>query len=222
MRSLLVVVADEVVELSLLLQEVLARGFGGFFLQGQVHAFVPTVLLWITRSDTLDADPEAQPPHRELAQAKEGAVAREGHPVVAADRPRQPEILESPFKHGKCVALLGGLEGFAAQQVATGEVGHGQGIAVATIREHELALVIGAPQIVGTIRSGEAGALRLEVLAPAAAGHQAMPIQYRMHGADGRQRNAQAPAFDLLADLGSTPAGVLLAQLNNQRLDLER
>jgi hypothetical protein len=49
-----------------------------------------------------------------------------------------------------------------------------------------------------------------------------MPIQYRMYGADGRQRNAQALALDLLADLGSAPAGVLLAQLNNQGLELER
>src|ERR1700722_8370547 len=123
MGSLPVVIVDEGIELGLLLQEVLPRRFGGLFLQGQVHAFVPTVLLGIPWPDTLDADPEAQPPHRELAQAKEGAVAREGHPVVAADRPWQPEVLESPFKDGKCEALLGGLEGFAAQQVAAGEVG---------------------------------------------------------------------------------------------------
>src|ERR1700689_1045535 len=48
-----------------------------------------------------------------------------------------------------------------------------------------------------------------------------MAIQYGMHGADGRQRYAQAQAFDLLADLGSTPAGVLSAQLHDQGLDLE-
>ena len=55
MRSLLVVIVDEGIELGLLLQEVFPRRFSGFFLQGQVHAFVPTVLLWITRLDTLDA-----------------------------------------------------------------------------------------------------------------------------------------------------------------------
>ena len=71
------------------------------------------------------------------------------------------------------------------------------------------------------LRSGERGAFGLEVMAPAPAGHQTMPIQYGMHSADGRQRNAQAQTFDLLTDLGSTPAGVLLAQLNNQGLDLE-
>ena len=126
MRSLLVVIVDEGIELGLLLQEVFPRRFGGFFLQGQVHAFVPTVLLWITRLDALDADAEAQPPDREFAEAEEGAVAGEGHTVVAADRPRQPEVLESPFKDGKSIDLLGGLEGLAAQQVAAGEVGDGQ------------------------------------------------------------------------------------------------
>src|SRR5580692_483235 len=189
MRSLLVVIVDEGIELGLLLQEVLPRRFGGFFLQGQVHAFVPTVLLWITRLDTLDADPEAQPPDRELAEAKEGAVAGEGHAVVATDRTWQSEVLESPFKDGKCVALLGGLEALAAQQVAAGEVSDGQGIAVATIGEHELALVIGAPQIVGMIGAGKTCAFGLEVITLAAAGHQAMAIQYGMHSADGRQRN---------------------------------
>jgi hypothetical protein len=82
-----------------------------------VHAFVPTVLLWVTRLDTLDSDPEAQPPHRELAQAKEGAVAGEGGTVVAADRARQPEVLEGPFKDGKSIDLLGRRECLAAQQV---------------------------------------------------------------------------------------------------------
>src|SRR5471032_3284903 len=116
MRSFLVVVVDEGVELGLLLQEVFSRRFGGFILQGQMHPFVPTVLLWITRLDALDADPQAKPPDRELAEAKEGAVAGEGHTVVAADRPRQPEVLESPFKDAKSIDLLGRRQCLAAQQ----------------------------------------------------------------------------------------------------------
>ena len=57
MRSLLVVDADELIERGLLLQEVLARRLSGFLLEGQVHAFVATVLLWVSRFDALDADP---------------------------------------------------------------------------------------------------------------------------------------------------------------------
>src|ERR1700733_15829836 len=103
MGSLLVVLADELIELGLLLQEVLARRLGCFLLQSQMHALMPTVLLRITRPDAFDVDPQAQPPDGQFAQAKEGAVAGEGHTVVASDRPRQSEVLEGPFKDGKSV-----------------------------------------------------------------------------------------------------------------------
>ena len=44
-RTLVVVAVEEVVELGLLLQEVLGRGLGGFFFQGQVHALMAAILL---------------------------------------------------------------------------------------------------------------------------------------------------------------------------------
>ncbi len=59
------------------------------------------------------------------------------------------------------------------------------------------------------------------MVTPAAAAHQAMAIEYGVHGADGRQRNPQVAPFDLLADLRRTPAGVLFAQMYDQGLDLE-
>src|SRR5882757_5481667 len=49
-----------------------------------------------------------------------------------------------------------------------------------------------------------------------------MPVQHRMHGTDGGQRDLRVPPFDLLADLRSSPAGVLLLQLHDQLLDLKR
>jgi hypothetical protein len=61
--------------------------------------------------------------------------------------------------------FAGALQAFTAQQVARGEVRDGQGIAVAVIGEHELALVIGTPEIIGLIRSGQAGSFGLEVMA---------------------------------------------------------
>ncbi len=56
MRAFVVVAVDEVVELGLLLQEVQGRRFGGFLLQGQVHALVAAVLLGMAGLDALDAD----------------------------------------------------------------------------------------------------------------------------------------------------------------------
>jgi hypothetical protein len=43
----------------LLLQKIGCGGFGGFFFQGQMHAFVTAVLLRMTWFDALDANAQA-------------------------------------------------------------------------------------------------------------------------------------------------------------------
>jgi hypothetical protein len=50
--------------------EVARGGFGGLFLQRQVHALVTAVLLRMSRLDALDLNSSPQPPHRELAQSE--------------------------------------------------------------------------------------------------------------------------------------------------------
>ena len=55
----LVVVVDELVEASLLDEEVPGRRLGGFLLEGQMHTFVAAVLLGMTGLDALDVDAEA-------------------------------------------------------------------------------------------------------------------------------------------------------------------
>ena len=67
-RAFVVELLMKASNLGLLLQQVGAGRPGGFFLQGQMHAFVPAVLLGMTRPDALDADAQAQPPDRELAR----------------------------------------------------------------------------------------------------------------------------------------------------------
>jgi hypothetical protein len=59
MRALLVADADELVEPGLLLQEVFARGPGGFFLERQVHALVTPA----GRSRTSSTNAGAQTPN---------------------------------------------------------------------------------------------------------------------------------------------------------------
>ena len=62
MRSLIVVAVDEVIELGLLLQEVVASQLCGFRLQGRMHAFMAAILLRVAGLDALDRDAETQPP----------------------------------------------------------------------------------------------------------------------------------------------------------------
>jgi hypothetical protein len=59
-RPLIVVVVDEVIELGLLLQEVVAGRLGGLQLQGQMHALMAAVLLRVAGLDALDLDAEAE------------------------------------------------------------------------------------------------------------------------------------------------------------------
>ncbi|HVO02721.1 MAG TPA: hypothetical protein VMT54_11000 [Candidatus Cybelea sp.] len=78
----------EVVEPGLLLQEVGTGGPGGFLLQGQMHALVPSVLLRVAGLDALDLDAAPEPPDRELGEVEEAVGAGERHAVVGADSVR--------------------------------------------------------------------------------------------------------------------------------------
>ena len=55
-RSFVVKLLEKVIELGLLLQTVHACGASGFGFEGQVHAFMPAVLLRMTGLDALDGD----------------------------------------------------------------------------------------------------------------------------------------------------------------------
>ena len=99
----------------------------------------------------------SQPPDGEFAQTIQRMPRRERYAVIRADRLRQAEFLERALEHGEGELLLGGRQRFAGQQVATGEIGDRQRIAVPMIAKHELAFVIGAPQRVGLGRARQLG-----------------------------------------------------------------
>jgi hypothetical protein len=95
-RTFVVEDVKELVEASLLLQEVGCSRFGGLFLEREMHAFVTAILLGMTRLDALDADAEAQPPDRQLAQVEQSVCGSEGHAVVAADIGGKAALLKKP------------------------------------------------------------------------------------------------------------------------------
>jgi hypothetical protein len=59
MRTLVVEDLDELVEAGLLLEKIAGGGFGSFFLQSEMHAFMTAVLLRMTRFDAFDTHAQA-------------------------------------------------------------------------------------------------------------------------------------------------------------------
>src|SRR5215469_17960528 len=122
-----------------------AAGLVASFFQSQMHALMATILLGVSRFYPLDADSQAQPPHREFAQVKQGVCRSEGHAIVAADVGRQAALFKKSLKHSKSKVFFGGGERLADQQIPTRMIGDGQRVAVVMIPQQELALVIGTP-----------------------------------------------------------------------------
>jgi len=88
-------------------------------------------------------------------------------------------------------------------------IGNGERIAVAAIAELELALEVGAPQIIGSGTRGQRRAARA-VARPAATLDQAMAIEHRMDGAFGRNPDiAIEPPDQQFADLARAPVRFL-------------
>jgi len=107
-RALVVVDAGEGIEARLLLQEVFSGRLGGFLLQGQMHTFVPAVLLGCAGLMRSMAIPRRSHPHGQFAQAEEGAVAGEGHTVCRCGWRAQAVVLEvlSKTLKAKCSRVL--------------------------------------------------------------------------------------------------------------------
>src|SRR6202042_2795302 len=150
-----------------------------------MHAFLAAILLGVTGLDPFDADTEPEPPDRQFAPVEQGLGGSEGNTVSAADAGWQAALLKKPFQHGESVVFLGGRQGFTGEQKTAGGIGGGQRIAVLTIAQQELSLVIGAPQLVGLLAQRQSSSLSTTTQATAAL-DQTVSIQDRMDGALGR------------------------------------
>jgi hypothetical protein len=70
---------------------------------------------------------KAHPPDQELAQTEKGPCNGEGHAVVGLDRLGQTELVEDALEHAERVRFVGAAQRLAAEQIAAGKVGDGQG-----------------------------------------------------------------------------------------------
>src|SRR5271156_5133593 len=180
-----------------------------------MHAFRATILLGVTRLDPLDADTEPEPTDRQFAPVEQGLSGSKGNAVIATDAGRQPTLFKKPFKHSESVVFSGGRQGFTGEQKTAGVIGDCQRIAVRPISEQELALIVGAPQLVGPLAQRQSGSLSTTTQSTAAF-DQAMAIEHRVDGTFGRVGNSGEPAQQALAGFTSTPAGVLVLYVQDE------
>src|SRR5882757_1048239 len=112
------------------------------------------------------------------------------------------------------------LQTLTADQKARGEVGDGQRITVPLVPHHELALVVGAPELIGCLGHAQRGPLR--PITPALpALDQTVACQHRVDRTLGRRSHRWALPDQPFPDLRSAPVRPFLLDLNNQLLDLE-
>src|SRR2546421_13039579 len=99
----------------------------------------------------------------------------ERNSIVASDRFGKAAIFKQALKSRKGELLARGLECFAQEQISRRVIGDSERIAVALVAHEELALVIGAPKIVGIVWARQCGAVSPRP-SPAHVLHQTVPI----------------------------------------------
>jgi hypothetical protein len=156
-----------------------------------------------------------------LSHQTESFGTGEGNTIVSTDGLGQAELVENGLKYAESVGFLGGGERFAGEQVATGKIGDRQRIAIAPIGKHELALVVGAPKVIGLTGKGKCCSGG-PVAPPHPALDQAMAIENRVDRTDGWGVHIRIEPRELVPDLRRAPARLVLLEAHDLRLDLER
>src|ERR1700686_3910057 len=117
----------------------------------------------------------------------------EGNTVVGADGAGQAAIMEQALKGGKGEFFPIGFQRFTQEQVAGGVVGDRERITITFIAKLKLALVIGAPEIVGKQAFGQGRSFG-STAAPTHGLDQAMAIEHGVNGRGGGSLDGMGPA----------------------------
>src|ERR1700730_6468408 len=111
------------------------------------------------------------------------SLSHQTNAVIGANGLGQSELLENGLEYAERVGFFGGGERLAREDVAAGKVGDGERITVATVGEHEFALIVGAPQLIGLSGKRECRSV-CSVTSRSSALDQAVAIKHGMHRAD--------------------------------------
>jgi hypothetical protein len=175
-RPLEIELLTEALKLELLSMPSAGGRASGCRLQGAMPAFMAAVLLGFAGLDALGEDTQEDPLGGELGEPAQG-VGGKGHTVVGADALGQTVLFEQAGEYWLGLGHTGRREGLTAEEKAAVAIGHGERITIEPVARFEVALEIGAPDIVGG--QDLAGGLprMANVSTVSCLGHQAMAAE---------------------------------------------
>src|SRR5947209_13052963 len=114
-----------------------------------MHAFMAAVLLRPAGLDKRRLNAEAYPANRQLREPLD-RVRRERRSIVGQHGIGQAVLAKEPLEHGPGQLERSRAQSPTTDDVAAERIGHGQGIAIASIPGSEVSLEVGAPLLVRT------------------------------------------------------------------------
>ena len=150
MRTVPVELLDEIIELALLLKTIETWRACRFLLEREMHPFVSSILLGMTRPDgsfRCGCPDESHQTERRL-RLKSELTRGEGDAIIGTNRIWQTTFLEQTLEGCDGQNFACRFQSFAREQIARGVIRDRQGVAVFLVAQQELTLVIGAPEIV--------------------------------------------------------------------------
>ena len=140
------------------------------------------------------------------------AGGREGHPIVGANRARQPVLPKEPIEDGAHAVTFRGQQTVACQEIARVLIRDRERIAVERVPRAEVALEVGGPEIVGLAGRSRNHARVLPLPPPAPLLDQPAAGQQIARGTDGRPLDARMPRLQPGQQFGRAPRRMLAAR----------
>src|SRR6266508_2210599 len=174
--ALLVVLATESVEASLLRRKVGLRRAGRLFLKSAMHPFMTGVLLWMGRLDQNGQDAQPDPPDRQGREPSDGDGGK-GSAVIRANSQGKTVFPEQSLEDRLALLRRARAQRLTTQKVSAQTVGSRQRVAVTGVPGSELTLEVRRPQVVGLQDREEATSWMLHPTAEGPASHQTMALE---------------------------------------------
>ena len=183
-----------------------------------MHALMTPVLLRVSGVDSLQLNPEPDPPHAEPRKPRQ-ARRGERRTVIGKDPRGQAVLPESRFHQRPHVRRVAARDPLTTQQIAARRIGNRQRIAAFAVAGFEPTLEIDRPNLVGRLGAGELTGRR--GVAPALTGvGESVAFQQRPDSGVRRPIDVRVGALESRFELVFAPSGIARPQGQDLSLDL--